>query len=95
MRHAEARALNTLRRDRTALVLGAIVLAGAGLRFATLGLQSFEADEGVTVHLLRMPFGDMLSALPDSESTPPLYYVLAWLWTRVFGFGEVGIRSFS
>jgi 4-amino-4-deoxy-L-arabinose transferase-like glycosyltransferase len=24
-----------------------------------------------------------------------LYYVLAWLWTQVFGTGEVGLRSFS
>ena len=37
----------------------------------------------------------MLRAIPDSESTPPLYYVLAWLWTHVFGTGEVGLRSLS
>ena len=30
-----------------------------------------------------------------SESTPPLYYWLAWLWSQVFGTGEVGLRSLS
>jgi hypothetical protein len=38
---------------------------------------------------------DTLAAVPRSESTPPLYYALAWLWSRVFGSGEVGLRSLS
>jgi hypothetical protein len=37
----------------------------------------------------------MLRAIPHSESTPPLFYVLAWPWTRVFGSGEAGLRSLS
>jgi len=65
------------------------------LRFATLDVQSFWLDESVTVALVRMNLGSMLDAIPDSESTPPLYYLLAWLWTQVFGSGEVGLRSLS
>ena len=42
-----------------------------------------------------MSLGDMLHAIPVSESTPPLYYVLAWCWTHVFGYSEFGIRSLS
>ena len=38
---------------------------------------------------------DTLSAVPHSESTPPLYYLLAWFWSRLFGTGEVGLRSLS
>jgi hypothetical protein len=83
----------TARRD---LVLVAAITAFAAiLRFATLDVQSFWFDEAVTVDLLDGGLGDMLDKLPDSESTPPLYYVLAWLWTRVAGLGEVGVRSFS
>lgn len=37
----------------------------------------------------------MLRGLGGSESTPPLYYLLAWLWTHVFGTSEVGVRSLS
>jgi len=72
-----------------------VLLAGAVLRFATLDAQSLWYDEAVTAQLLRMDLPAMLGAIPDSESTPPLYYVLAWLWTHVFGTGEVGLRSLS
>src|SRR4051794_24850877 len=37
----------------------------------------------------------MLSGVASDESTPPLYYVLAWLWEKVFGHGEAGLRSLS
>jgi mannosyltransferase len=37
----------------------------------------------------------MLAAIPSTESTPPLYYVLAWGWSRIFGTGEVGLRALS
>lgn len=73
----------------------ALTALGAALRFATLDRQSFWLDELVTVALLRMDFGDMLEAVPESEATPYLYYVLAWGWAHVFGLGEVGLRSFS
>jgi mannosyltransferase len=65
------------------------------LRFATLDRQSFWLDELVTVSLVRKSFGDMLHAIPHSEATPYLYYVLAWPWSRLFGSGEVGLRSLS
>jgi 4-amino-4-deoxy-L-arabinose transferase-like glycosyltransferase len=73
--------------------LGLVILAGAALRFATLDLQSLWYDEAVTAHLLRMDLGAMLRAIPDSESTPPLYYVLAWLWAQAAGTGEAGLRA--
>src|SRR3954447_14492097 len=80
---------------RHRMLLAGIVVAGAVLRFATLDGQSYWFDEATTVHLLRMDLGGMLGAIPDSESTPPLYYVVAWLWSKVFGLGEVGLRSLS
>ena len=38
-----------------------------------------------------MDLSGLLHAIPDSESSPPLYYLLGWLWTHVFGTGEVGL----
>ena len=76
-------------------LLLALTAAAAAVRFATLDLQGFWYDEAVTVGLVRDSFTGMLERIPDSESTPPLYYVLAWLWTKVFGTGEVAIRSLS
>ena len=69
---------------------------GAALRFSTLDLQSYRYDEAVTVgRVLHPSLFDTLAAVPRSESTPPLYYMLAWLWSRLFGTGEVGLRSLS
>jgi hypothetical protein len=70
------------------------VLAGA-LRFGTLGVQSIWLDESATMLLVRRGFGGMLSHLAGSESAPPLYYILVWGWTKVFGLGVLGFRSFS
>lgn len=80
---------------RWAPALLAILAGAAALRFAGLGHQSFWLDEAYTERIVRRPFGGMLSTIPQTESTPPLYYVLAWAWARIFGFGEVGLRSLS
>lgn len=82
--------------SRPALALAGLTLLGAVIRLATLDLQSFDFDEAVTIGpVLGGSFGDMLDAIPRTESTPPLYYSVAWAWTQVFGLGEVGARSLS
>jgi 4-amino-4-deoxy-L-arabinose transferase-like glycosyltransferase len=82
-------------RARHLQALAAITLAGGALRFATLGVQSYWLDEAASVNLMHKGFGAMLSGMSAGESTPPLYYILAWLWAKVFGTGEVGLRSLS
>lgn len=78
------------------VVLTGIVLLGALLRFATLDLQSYRYDEAVTVgRVLHPSLFSTLSAVPRSESTPPLYYLVAWIWSRPFGTGEAWMRSLS
>jgi mannosyltransferase len=77
------------------IVLG-LTAAGALLRFATLGLQSYHHDEVVTAsRVLRGDFSHAMDAVGFSESAPPLYYALAWFWTQLTGTGEVGLRSLS
>lgn len=70
------------------------VVAGL-LRFSTLTDQSFWVDEATTVHEVGRSLGQMLHLVSHYESTPPLYFLVAWVWTRVFGAGEAGIRSLS
>ena len=72
-----------------------LALLAAVVRLPTLAQQSFWLDEGYTARLLRMSLGGMLRTIPKTESTPPVYYVLAWLWTRVFTQSEYGVRSLS
>ena len=77
-------------------LLGGIVALGAVLRFATLDLQSYRYDEAVTVaRVLHPSLFATFSEVPHSESTPPLYYLVAWFWSRPFGTGEVWMRSLS
>jgi uncharacterized membrane protein len=80
---------------RSGLALAGLTALGALLRFVAIGDQSFWFDESYTVDLVGRGFGDMLAAIPDTESTPPLYYVLAWPWAKLFGTGEAGLRSLS
>jgi mannosyltransferase len=90
---APTEAMSISRRYAVALV--ALIAFGAVLRFATLDTQSFYLDETVTAWLMQKSFWGMLAALPGSESAPPLYYVLLWPWAKLWGTGEVGLRSFS
>ncbi|MGN6665201.1 MAG: glycosyltransferase family 39 protein [Solirubrobacterales bacterium] len=77
-------------------VLVALIGAAAALRFASLGVQSYHHDEVVTaMRVLPGSFAHMLHEVRVSESNPPLYYVLAWGWSQLFGLGEVGLRSLS
>jgi mannosyltransferase len=74
----------------------ALLTAAAGvLRFATLDGQSFDGDELFTAWLADGSMSSMLSALPATESTPPLYQLVAWAWAKAFGANEVGLRSLS
>jgi hypothetical protein len=77
------------------VAVAALTVLAALLRFATLDRQSFWSDEAMTALLARMSFTDMLGTIGDTESTPPLYYVLAWVWAKAFGHGEIGLRSLS
>jgi uncharacterized membrane protein len=60
-----------------------------------LEARSFWRDEAVTVLLMRLDFLAMLRAIPGSEGAPPFYHVVAWLWCRLFGTGEAGVRALS
>jgi 4-amino-4-deoxy-L-arabinose transferase-like glycosyltransferase len=83
-------------RSRVFWIVAGLTLAAAALRFATLGVQSYHHDEIVTAsRILRDGFWHAMEAVGFSESAPPLYYVLAWLWTQLVGTGEVGLRSLS
>ena len=81
--------------DRTLVLAlaGATALAFV-LRVRALG-ESFWYDEAYSAYIAAQPALRALELIPTTESTPPLYYALAWLWTRVFGAGEVALRSLS
>ncbi len=79
----------------TAMAVCGLTVLGAVVRFYGLGHQGLWFDEANTAELVRYSAGDMLGLIPHTESTPPLYYMAAWVWVRVFGFGAAGLRSLS
>jgi hypothetical protein len=82
-------------RNRVALAVVALTALAAFLRFYRIGYQGFWFDEANTALLVHFSPGKMLGLIPQTESTPPLYYCVAWVWARVFGYGEAGLRSLS
>jgi len=57
----------------------------------------FWNDELYSYYLLADPsFAHMMGAFHDKiNNSPPLYFVLGWLWTRVFSDTELSLRLFS
>jgi mannosyltransferase len=77
-------------------IAAGLIAAGVAIRFSTLGLQSYHHDEVITAgRVLPGSFGHMMHEVKRSESTPPLYYILAWFWSKHFGLHEVELRSLS
>lgn len=71
-----------------------IVVAGVGLRFYRLGLQSLWFDEGYSHWLSTQPVGRLLDAVRHDFS-PPGYFVMLSQWMRAFGDSEWAMRSLS
>jgi mannosyltransferase len=76
----------------TLLSVGAVTLLAAIVRIPTLGLQSYDFDESYTLRVVGGSFAHMLHGVASSESSPPAYYLLAWLWRDVVDSGEFGFR---
>ena len=73
--------------------LAALTLLAAVLRLSTLGLQSFWYDEAFTpVSVLHPSLFSTLHQLTRTENSPPLWYVLEWVFYRLLGTGEWALR---
>jgi mannosyltransferase len=81
---------------REGLILAGVIVLAAVVRFSTLDLQSFHHDEAVTAgRVLNSNLFETFEVVIEGERSPPLYYLLAWLWSKLFGTGEAGLRSLS
>ncbi len=53
-------------------------------------------DEILSWYPANASFGRMLSSTADTiNGAPPLYFILAWFWTAVFGKSSLALRLFS
>ena len=74
------------------IAVGGLTLLAAALRLVMLGSQALWYDEVWTLDLAHSPLGLMLHRIPNWETTPPLYYLLAWLSSHVFGPSQAALR---
>ncbi len=77
--------------------LSGAVCVGLALRVPFLGHQSLGYEEAYTASIVAH---DTLSgvwhAVEATESTPPLFYVMTWLWVKLIGsHSEVALRTVS
>ena len=82
-------------RRREVLVVAGLTAVALALRFVGLGEGDFWVDELFTRAIVDESLGDAADTVLDTESSPPLYYVLAWAWSGVLGADEAGLRSLS
>lgn len=55
---------------------------------------SLWGDEAWAATLIRKDFLDVLKFV-SKDTSPPLYYITAHLWTQIFGLSEIALRSLS
>src|SRR5262245_1378672 len=68
-----------------------LLLSAAALRLPSLTLNSFWYDELYTARVTLIPFKTMVYDLLD-DVHPPLFNVLVYLWSLVFGTSEFVLR---
>jgi mannosyltransferase len=93
--HAAAASLAAARElvSRHALLL--IVALAAIVRFATIDIPTYWFDESLTVIETRKTVAGMWDAIREVEVNPPVYFFVAWIWRKLFGEGEIVLRTLS
>jgi mannosyltransferase len=76
-------------------ITGALVAIAAVIRIVVINDQSFWQDEALTAYEAQLPLGAMIKTVVHVETTPPLYFLVIWVWAHLFGTSDVALRSVS
>ncbi len=88
-RHLEVNEKNFVERVRVPAIVAGLVIVAAWLRLPTLLHAGLWRDEAFVYFDVAAPsFAEFLRRVSETEYHPPLYFLLALGWTRVFGTGE-------
>jgi 4-amino-4-deoxy-L-arabinose transferase-like glycosyltransferase len=74
-----------------------LILIGQALLLTfRLADQSMWTDEMFTARIVHSPtLEEALAQIRLTENRPPLYYLALWVWARIIGYSEWGMRFFS
>jgi len=79
-------------RDKAILILLFLfILLGAVLRIYNLGTESIWLDEAESIYESTLSFTEISA----HSNQPPLYFVILSWWIRLWGTGEIALRSLS
>ncbi len=75
-------------------LLSVIVLAAVFFRLKGLTFQSLWLDELINLYNSSpaVSLGHAIRFCREAEHTPPLFYILIWVWQRIWGPGEFSAR---
>jgi len=79
---------------RPELIGLALVAVAIGIVTRFVTRSSLWLDEALSVNLASLPLGELSEALKH-DGHPPFYYVLLHGWIKLFGSGDVAVRSLS
>ena len=58
--------------------------------------RDLHTDEAYTAsYVTHENVSQLLEDVRKNEETPPIYFIATWLWSQIFGTGELALRSFS
>ncbi len=72
----------------------ALSLVSLGLRVGAIDHDSLWFDEAITYSYNHVASADFIVGRVCDPGNPPLYWILAGIWSTVFGDSEAGLRSF-
>lgn len=76
-------------------VIVGVMMAVAFILSLSIGVtQSVWFDENYSITLAEQSVAELIR-LTSVDAHPPLYYLLLKLWTSIFGFSEIALRSLS
>ena len=64
------------------------------LKLFKIDSMPYSYDEIISVKDTLIDFGHIKHE-SEWDSNPPFYYYCLWIWEKIFGLSELGIRSFS
>jgi len=70
----------------------AVILLGFMIRLFRLSVQSLWLDEMTSIQVAQRSLPEILSGWAFNNHTPPLYYVLLNLWSKIIPLTEAGLR---
>jgi hypothetical protein len=72
-----------------------VLLIGAALRFAPIGREALDGDEGFTLRVVSAPLSVAWEMIQRDLVHPPLFYLLVKAWTTIAGISALNLRLLS